>query len=168
MDILKTATDWAKAELLSNGVFLLFGALFLASGFALFQMGRSEMARAYVIPTLVAGVLLLIIGGGLMYGTWKSLAGFAPAFASDAPAFVAAEIARIDKTMAQYGVAVFKVMPLIVMACAALIIVLNGPVWRASLITTIALVTAIMLVDSTAHARLEDYKTRLLSANAPQ
>ena len=32
MDILKTSIDWARAELLSNGLFALFGAMFLVTG----------------------------------------------------------------------------------------------------------------------------------------
>ena len=32
MDILKTSIDWARAELLSNGLFALFGAMFLVAG----------------------------------------------------------------------------------------------------------------------------------------
>jgi len=168
MDILKTATDWARAEMLSNGVFILFGGLFLAAGFALFQMGRTDMARAYVIPMLVAGVLLLILGGGLLYGTWKSLAGVAPAVTQDTPAFVASEIARIEATMSQYSVAVFKVMPLMMATAAVLIIVLPGPIWRASLITTIAMLAVIVLVDSIANARLEAYKDKLIPANSTQ
>lgn len=166
MDILRTATDWAKTEMLSNSVFILFGALFLAASLAFWQMGRTDMARAYVIPMAVAGALLLFLGGGLLYGTWKSLAAFGPAYADDAPAFVASEIARVDRTAAEYSLAVFKVMPLIVMTAAALVAVLHGPAWRASLVTTIAFLSVIMLVDSTAKARLEAYKDDLLSAKS--
>lgn len=130
MDILKASTEWAKAELLSNGVFILAGVLFVAVSFSVSQMGKTDMARAFVIPTLVAGVLLLVLGGGLFYGTWKSLAGFEAAFAQEPSAFVSAEIERVDSTLAQYAVAAFKVMPAIILVCAALLFVLNGPVWR--------------------------------------
>ncbi|GAA3872067.1 hypothetical protein [Celeribacter arenosi] len=162
MDILKTATNWAKAEMLSNSVFILFAALFLAASFTLWQVARTDMARAYTVATLVAGILMLILGAGLLYGTWSSLSGFAEAAAQDTPGFVASEIARIDKTVAQYKTAVFKVMPLLIIAAAVLITVLSGPGWRAGLITTIAFLSIIMLVDSTAHARLVDYKVKLL------
>ncbi|MGP6086326.1 hypothetical protein [Antarctobacter jejuensis] len=70
--------------------------------------------------------------------------------------------------MAQYKVAVFWVMPLIVIASAALIIVFQSPIWRASLITTIVFMGAIMLVDSNANARLETYKAKLLSAKSAE
>ncbi len=164
MDILKTATDWAKAEMLSNSVFILSGALFLVVSFAFWQAGRTDMARAYVMPMLIAGLLLLILGGGLLYGTWSNLAGFGPAVSQDAPALVASEIARVDKTIAQYGMAVFKVMPLLIAAAAGLIIVLNGPAWRAGLITAVAFLSLVMLVDSNASGRLETYRQQLIAA----
>jgi len=168
MDILKTSTDWAKAEMLSNGIFALFGVMFVLASLGFWLRGETEMARAFIIPTLVAGVLLLILGGGLLYGTWKSVAGFDAAFSQDPSAFIAAEIARVDSTMAQYAVAAFKVMPAIILVCAGLILFLNGPAWRASLITAIAMLALIIAVDSTANARLAAYKDKLLMARAAQ
>ena len=117
-----------------------------------------------MIPTLVAGVLLVILGAALLVGSQRSLAGFEAAITSDAPAFIAAEIARADRVMGQYRVAVFRVIPLIVIACAALLIVMQGASWRAALITTIALMAVIMFVDTNANARLGDYKDKLLLA----
>ncbi len=164
MHILKPATEWAKAEMLSNSVFVLFGALFLAASFAFWQVGRNDMARAYIVPMLVAGLLLLILGGGLLYGTWNSLSGFAAALAQDSSGFVTSEVARVDKTITQYRTAVITVMPLLIAAAAVLMIMLNSPVWRASLITGIAFLSVIMLVDSNASARLESYRLHLMAA----
>ena len=65
MDILKAATDWAKAELFSTPFFILFGMGFLAASLAFWQWGQTDMATAYIIPTLVAGILLSVIGLGL-------------------------------------------------------------------------------------------------------
>ncbi|WP_460274740.1 hypothetical protein [Celeribacter sp. ULVN23_4] len=166
MDILKTSTEWAKAELLSNAMFILAGVMFVAVSFGVSRMGKTDMARAFVTPTLVAGGLLLILGGGLLYGTWKSLAGFGTAVAHDPSAFVSGEIVRVESTLAQYAVAAFKVMPAIIFVCAALILVVNGPVWQASLITAIIMLAVIIAVDSTASARLAAYKDKLLMLSA--
>lgn len=168
MDILETATTWAKAEMLSSSIFILLGVAFVVASFGFWQIGNTDTARAYVIPTLVAGILLVILGAGLLIGSQRSLAGFEAAFTSDAAAFVASEIARAERVTGQYRVAVFLVIPLIVVVCAGLIILLQGPVWRASLITTIALMAVIMLVDSNANARLEVYKDKLLSVRATE
>ena len=42
-----------------------------------------------------------------------------------------------------------------------LIIVMDKPVWRASCITTIAMMIVILLIDGTAHSRIVDYKQQL-------
>ena len=164
MDILKTSTDWARAELLSNSLFALFGAMFLVASLLFWSRGETDMARAFVLPMFVAGVLMLILGGGLFYGTLKGLAGLATAFAEDAAGFVAAEIERVDRTVAQYDTAVFKVMPLMIAGAAMLIVFVHSPGWRAAFITAIVFLGLIMLIDSNANARLEAYKTSLVSA----
>jgi len=41
------------------------------------------------------------------------------------------------------------------------IILLNSPTWRAICITTIAMMIVILLVDGTAHARIDAYKQEL-------
>lgn len=164
MDILKASSDWAKAELLSNRLFALFGLIFVVASLLFWSRGETDMARAFVLPMLAAGVLMLILGGGLFYGTWKSSTGFALAFGEDAASFVASEVERVERTMAQYGTAVFKVMPLTIAVAALLIVFLHSPGWRAALITTTIFLGLIVLIDSSANARLEAYKASSVSA----
>ena len=163
MDILKTSIDWARAELLSNGLFALFGAMFLMAGLLFWSRGETDMAKAFVFPMMFAGVLMLILGGGLLYGTWKSLTGFSKAFADDNARFIGLEVQRVERTMSQYGTAVFNVIPLLITAAALLIVFVHSPGWRAAFITAIIFLGLIMLVDSNANARLEGYKTNLVS-----
>ncbi|BAO77703.1 hypothetical protein [Winogradskyella sp. PG-2] len=67
MDILKLATEWTKAEVFSTRFFILFAILFLIASIGFWQLGKTETARAYIIPTLIAGLLLMTIGLGLFY-----------------------------------------------------------------------------------------------------
>ena len=39
IDILKTATDWAKAEMMSSGFFAICGILFILISLGFWQMG---------------------------------------------------------------------------------------------------------------------------------
>ncbi len=64
MDILKAATNWAKDELFSTPFFILFGVVFLVASLGFWQLGKTDLARAYIIPTLVAGLMLMTIGLG--------------------------------------------------------------------------------------------------------
>ena len=164
MDILKTAIDWTKAETLSCAVFIVFGLFFVLTSLGFWQLGKTDVAKAFVFPTLIAGTLLLILGVGLIIPNQMRLTDFPVAFSSDASAFVATELVRVEKTMGGYETAVFRVFPIIIAVCAVLTILLSTPVWRASLITIMAMMTVLMLVDINANARLEAYKAKLQEA----
>lgn len=164
IDILKTAIDWAKAEMFSAMFFTIFGLLFLIASVGFWHFGKTEMAKAYVIPLLVAGGLLVVIGVGLIISNQMRLAAFPGAFGADAAAFVAAEVARAEQTITSYQNVVFKAIPVIIMICAALVLFLKSPVWQASVIVVVAMMAVIMLVDTTAGVRLENYRDQLLLA----
>lgn len=164
MDILKTATDWAKAELFSTPFFILFGLAFMAASWGFWQLGKTDMARAYIVPALVAGALLTIIGLGLFFTNKSRITQFETAYNADASAFIAVEIERAEATLKEYTIIVFTAVPLIITACALVILFVKTPIWRASMITAIAMLIAILLVDGTAHARLDAYHKQLLSA----
>jgi hypothetical protein len=163
MEILKTATDWAKAEVFSTTFFILFGIGFVAASIGFWQLGITDLAKAYIIPTLVAGVLLLTIGFGLFFTNKSRITQFEKAWNTDAPAFVESELARAESTLKEYKTIVFTAIPLIIAACALVIIFVNTPVWRASMITTIAMLIVILLIDGTAHARIDNYNKQLIS-----
>lgn len=162
MEILKTATDWAKAEIFSSMFFILFGVLFVSATIGFWQLGKTEIAKAFVFPTLVAGILLLIIGVGLVFSNKSRITNFPTAYERDASAFVQSEIIRAEKTMAEYQTAVFKVIPLIIVVAALLIVFIDKPIWRAISITTIAMMVVILLIDSNANARIEAYHSQLM------
>ena len=168
MDILKASTDWAKAELFSTPFFVLFGALFVVASIGFWQLGKTEMARAYIIPTLVAGVLLIIIGSGLFFTNRSRLADFPVAYEQDASAFVQSELTRAEGTLKEYRNVVFTAIPVILALCAIGLLFFSGPGWRASLITTMAMLVVILLIDGTAYARIDAYNQQLLSVEKTQ
>ena len=161
MDILKTATEWAKAELFSTPFFILFGVLFMAASLGYWQLGKTDMARAYIIPTLVAGALLTIIGLGLFFTNKSRITQFETAYNADATTFVVSEIERTEATLKEYKNVVFTAIPLIIVACALVIMFVDKPIWRASMITTIAMLIVILLIDGNAHARIKAYNKQL-------
>ena len=155
MDILQAALDWAKAELFSTPFFILSGVIFMAASVGFWQLGKTDLARAYIIPTLVAGALLLIIGLGLFFTNKSRVTQFENAYNSDASAFVASELERTEGTLKEYKDVVFTAIPMIIATCALALMFLSAPVWRASLITTIAMLVVILLIDGNAHARMD-------------
>lgn len=163
MDILKASTDWVKAELFSTPFFILFGVLFLVASFGFWQLGKTEMARAYIIPMLVAGILLMTIGFGLFFTNKTRLSQFEKDYKSDSVAFVASELERAEATLKEYKNIVFTAIPIIMIICSLVILFVSSPGWRASMITTLAMLVVILLIDGTASARIDNYNKELLS-----
>ncbi len=160
MELLKLATEWAKSEVFSTRFFIFFAIGFLIASVGFWQLGKTDLAKAYIIPTLVAGILLLIIGSGLNYTNIQRVKQFEKDFNSDAPAFYQSEIERTESTLKEYTV-VFKVIPIMIIITALLILFVNTPTWRAISITTIAMLIVILIVDGTAHSRIESYNKEL-------
>jgi len=127
------------------------------------QLGKTEIARAYIIPTLVAGTLLVIIGLGLFFTNKSRVTQFKKAYNEDASAFVASELVRAEATLKEYSTIVFKIIPAIIIAACLLIVFVSTPTWRAIGITTIAMLVVILLIDGTAHGRIDTYNNQLLS-----
>ena len=160
MELLKLATDWAKAEVFSTRFFIFFAIIFLVASVGFWQLGKTDLAKAYIIPTLVAGLLLMTIGIGLLFTNKSRITQFEKAFNADAPAFFQSEIERSESTLKEYTV-VFKVIPMLIIVAALIILFINTPTWRAISVTTIAMLIIILLVDGTAHARMDAYHKEL-------
>jgi len=156
MDILKLASEWAKAEVFSTRFFIFFAIGFLIASVGFWQLGKTDLARAYIIPTLVAGILLVFIGFGLNYTNIQRVKQFEKEYSTDASAFYQSEIERTERTLKEYSL-VFKVIPILIVLAVLLILFIDTPTWRAISITTIAMLIVILLVDGTAHSRIESY-----------
>ncbi|WP_397298851.1 hypothetical protein [Nonlabens ulvanivorans] len=162
MDILKLATEWAKSEVFSTRFFILFGLLFIIASIGFWQLGKTDLARSYIIPTLVAGIMLLTIGIGLFYTNKSRITQFEKAYNENTTAFIQSELDRTEKTLKEYDTIVFKAIPLIIIAAALILLFINSTMWRSISITTIAMLIVILLIDGTAHSRIENYHQQLL------
>jgi drug/metabolite transporter (DMT)-like permease len=160
MDLLKLATEWAKAEAFSARFFIFFAILFLIASVGFWQLGKTDLAKAYIIPTVVAGLLLITIGIGLFFTNKSRITQFEQAFNANAPAFFQSEIKRSESTLKEYTV-VLKVVPILIIIAALIVLFIHTPTWRAISITTIAMLIIILFVDGTAHARIEAYHKEL-------
>lgn len=162
MDILKLATDWAKDEVFSSKFFIFFGILFILATIGFWQLGKTDIAKAFIYPTLVAGILILTVGFGLLYANHTRITTFTNDYHKDATAFVKSEIVRAEKSINEYELIVFKVIPLIIIVASLLIIFIDKPIWRAISTTTIAMMVVILLIDNNANARIVNYYKQLI------
>ena len=164
MDILKIALDWAKAELVSTSFFMIVGIVFILTSFGFWQYGKTDLARAYIIPILVAGIFLLIVGVGLFATNKGRIAQFDIDYNSNAIEFIQKELERVESTLKEYKTVVFTAIPVIIIICALVIYFVPIPVWRASMIAALLMLGVILFIDGLAHARILDYQTNLLQA----
>lgn len=161
MEIIKIATEWAKAEVFSSRFFILFAVILLTASIGFWQLGKTELAKAYVVPTLITGLFLLAVGVGIFFTNKSRVTSFEEAYKTNPTEFVKSEIIRTEKSIQEYRTIVFKIIPLLIAIAAALIVFVDKPVWRASCITFIAMAIVILLVDSNAHTRIDTYKQQL-------
>ena len=69
------------------------------------------------------------------------------------------EINRAEKTLIGFKRTVFRIIPLIIIVCSIVIIMLDKPIYRATVISVIAMMIIIILIDSNAIAKVENYKS---------
>ncbi|MDV7697972.1 hypothetical protein N6B72_13685 [Chryseobacterium soli] len=161
MDILKLSIDWAKAEVFSAKITLLIGMLFLVAAIGFWQLGKTAVAKAFIWPVLVAGILITVVSAGLYFTNKPRITQFKEDYTANAKAFIQTETDRTAKSQNDFTI-VFKVLPLIIIAAALLIIFVDIPIWRAIGSTAIALMTVLMLIDSNTSARNAAYHRQLL------
>ena len=162
MDILRLSTDWAKAEVFSAKMVLLLSLLFFLAAIGFSQLGKTAMAKGFVWPLLAAGAILVAVSAGLYFANKPRITQFQTAYNTDPKAFLQLETSRTAKSQNDLAL-VFKVLPFIIIAAALLILFVNKPLWRSIGITTIAVMTVLMFIDSNTDARNTAYHQQLLS-----
>ncbi len=163
MDIISVALQWAKAEIFSSRFFILVGILFIVGAVGFWQLGRSELARSYIIPSLVCGLLLVTIGAGLIYSNQTRLNSFVDRYNNDKVEFVESELKRTQATISQTERTIFVIIPIMIIVASLLIIFVDKPSWRATAITVIAMLVTLLIVDSNSHSRIVEYNESLKS-----
>ena len=122
MDLINLSTEWAKAEVFSTRFFMLFAILFFTASIGFWFFGKTDLAKAYVIPNLIAGLLIMTIGIGLFYTNKNRIKSFEIDFNNNPAVFFINESNRIEHTLKEYK-NVFIIIPIIMIA--ALLILLN-------------------------------------------
>ena len=149
IDILKTATEWAKAEMLSS-------AFFCPAGFrrSLYQPAVRRNVKEQIRPKPMSSLFssggivdhfrvgLVIPESGcvcrLPRGAFKIRGGIFPA--PELPA---------RKTISGYETAIYRVLPLITLIAAGLPFFVKAPS-GASCVSTIAMMAVILVIDTNA------------------
>jgi len=161
MDILKLSTEWAKAELFSAKIVWMFSFIVLLTAIGFAVLGKTAMARSYVIPLMVAAVFLIAVGIGLYAANRPRIAQFEQEYKKQAAAFVEKEIARATKSEGELKL-ILKILPAIAIVAAIFLLFFSSEHIKAISITLLLLVGFLMAVDSNTSARNTAYRTELL------
>jgi drug/metabolite transporter (DMT)-like permease len=161
MDLLKLGIEWAKAEIFSAKIMWLFSIITLLSAAGFSFWGKTPMAKAFVIPLILAGIFLVSVGIGLYAANYPRIAQFEKDYQIDAKAFITKEIARTADSQGQLKL-VFRILPAIAIVAAILLMIFPSPPWRAITVTMILLSAFLMTVDSNTEARNDAYHEQLI------
>ncbi len=161
MNIVKAASDWAKAEIVSAQIFIFFGLLFMIGSAIFWQLGATELTESLINPILVAGALLVAAGIGFYFSNNKRLANFESDYKNDPTMFIKSEIERTERRINSYETVAFKVFPAIILVAAILICFIDSSFWRGISIAIIAFFLVLILLDRRAHARTKVYHEQL-------
>ena len=162
MDIIKTSTDWARAELFSAKIIWLFSVILILCAIAFSYWGKTITAKAFFIPLIVAGILLIGIGVGLYWANKPRIKQFEKEFSMNPREFVRKEIERTAKSQRELAL-VFKILPAIIIVAALVIVFFPAPYCRTIGITVILTAAFLMAVDSNTDARNSAYHLQLLN-----
>ena|ERR1700676_4212463 len=130
MDIIKLSTDWAKAEVFSAKIVWLFSAITITAAIGFWYWGKTVMARAFILPFLVVGIFLAVIGTGLYFANNPRITGFEIEYQRNPEAFLQREIQRTEESKRELAL-LFKILPAIIIFAAAGILFLPPSLWRA-------------------------------------
>ncbi len=165
MEIVKAATEWAKAEMISAIFFMLFGLIYLIIALSLWQWGNTALAKSLFVPLLVAGGLILAAGIGFYVSNQSKLKSFESDFKNDPTAMVKSELTRTAQTMSTYQNVALKVFPGIIIVAALLSIFVSNVTVRAIGIAIIAFFLVLVVLDSQALKRIKKYHEKLELVN---
>ncbi len=161
MDILKAATVWAKAEMVSSIFFMFIGGVYILSAIGFWQLGNNALTKALIIPIMIVGALLL--GAGIsFYNSSKSLlSSFETEYKTNPSSLIKSELDRTTRTIKTYEKAALKVFPLIIIIALLMVVFISKPTIRAIGIAIIAFLIVLVLLDSLALKRMKTYHQQL-------
>lgn len=161
MEIVKAASEWAKAEIVSAMFFMLFGLVYLFASIGLWQYGTTSLMKATFIPLLVAGALLLMAGIGFYFSNKSKLNNFEKEYKANPSELINSELSRAASTIKTYENVALKVFPLLIIIAGLVFWFVSNPTIKGICIGVIAFFFVLVLLDSQALKRMKTYHQAL-------
>lgn len=164
MEIIQHTTHWIKGELFEGKLVLLFGTVTLLSAILFYKFGTTPNAKAMLFPLLVAGLMFIGIGGGMLYSNPKRLAEFPKVYQENPKAFVKAEKERVEAFVKWYPTTRYVFAVLGVLGIV-LFLFWDKPIGRAIGIALLLMTVATFVVDHFSEERATIYYKHLTKTN---
>lgn len=161
MEIIRAATEWAKAEIVSSVFFMLFGLLYIVGSIGLWKFGNTPMTKALFIPLLVAGGLLLGAGVSFYLSSRAILTNLEIEYNANPAEWINSEIQRVESTKKTYENVAMKVFPAIIVVAVFVFFLVSNSTLRSISLAIIAFLVVLVLLDSQALKRIMVYHDKL-------
>jgi len=161
MEIVKVATEWTKAEIVSSIIFMLFGLSYMLGSVGLWKFGQTPLTKSLILPLLIAGVLLLSAGISFYLSNKSRIANFENEYKANPSTLINSEFSRTASTIKTYETIALKVFPVIILVAALVSWFISNPIVRAISIAIIAFLFVLVLLDSQALKRIKAYHQQL-------
>lgn len=104
MNILEHSIAWAKGEQFEGMCIALGGVITLVVSFFLWKYGTTPNAKSFVVPSLVLGVLFILMGIAMINSNGKRPAEFQQAYESNGSQFLLDEKQRVEDFQILYPI----------------------------------------------------------------
>ena len=161
MEVIKAATEWAKAEIISSFFFMIIGLSYILGSLGLWKFSSTPLIKALFVPLLIAGGLLLSAGISFYLSSKSKLNNFEAEYKADTSSVIKSEIERTASTMKTYKNVALKVFPAIILIAVLITLFVSSATIKAICIAIIAFLSVLVILDSQALKRIETYNQKL-------
>ena len=159
--MLQNTIDWYGGEILEAKFFIAFGVFLLCSTVLLYIYGNPSSAKALIIPLIVIGILIALLGFGGVYSNSHKIVEVEQSFKQNQKEFVEAEISRVEGLNYYRPLSIAISLLCFLFAIGILYFVKNIQ-WQAIAIALILFGSAFTTVNYFANERTITYYNKLI------
>jgi len=102
MKLIEYSIAWAKGEQFEGMCIAIGGVAVLLISSLLWKYGTTVNAKALVVPSLILGLLFILMGSYMVYSNGQRQAAFQQAYKTDSEQFLSAEKKRVEDFQFMY------------------------------------------------------------------
>ncbi|UTW62455.1 hypothetical protein KFE98_21040 [bacterium SCSIO 12741] len=163
MELIHHTVNWAKGEIVEAIVMAIIGAIVVLGGILFWKFGTTPYAKALVIPTLVVGLIPLVMGISGAFSNKSRIAVYEKAWQQNPKEFALNEKARVEgfDEIFKYS---YPFAVIFTIGGAILFFLLGSPTWKAISLAMMTLGLMAYYIDHFAAERAQIYLEHIKAA----